>query len=84
MTESTVQGVSATVAEVLELGDRGAGLTADTELFGAMPELDSLAVMELITALEERYSVQFDGDDISGETFATIGSLAALVDERIG
>jgi acyl carrier protein len=77
-----VGGISDLLADILGLGERRKGLTADTELFGAIPELDSLSVLELATALEERYDVVIDDDDFTGEVFATIGSLADFVITR--
>lgn len=69
--------------EVLSLGGRAASFTLDTHLLGAIPELDSMAVVSLITALEERMGITIDDDDIGGDTFATYGSLLALVQSRL-
>jgi acyl carrier protein len=77
-----VSGISDLLAEILGLGDRRQALTADTELFGALPELDSLSVLELATALEETYDVIIEDEDFTGEVFATIGSLADFVVSR--
>lgn len=79
---TTLDGVTAVLAETLGLGDRGAALTAETALFGAIPELDSLAVVEVITALEDRFAFQIDDDEFSGEVFETVGSLAAFVEQQ--
>lgn len=65
--------------EVLGLGGRSQGFTADTPLLGAIPELDSMAVVALITALEERFGFAIEDDEISGDTFATVGSLERFV-----
>ncbi len=64
---------------VLSLGGRGLRLSADTALLGAIPELDSMAVISLVTALEDRFGFTIDDDEISGETFETVGSLTAFV-----
>jgi acyl carrier protein len=77
-----VAGISDLLTEILGLGDRRATLNADTELFGAIPELDSLSVLELATALEETYDVVIEDEDFTDEVFATIGSLADLVVSR--
>jgi hypothetical protein len=47
-------------------------------LLGSLPELDSMAVVTLIGALEEHFGIMVDDDDISASTFATLGSLARL------
>lgn len=82
MSDETVQQVARTVGKVLELGDRASSLDADTKLFGAMPEFDSLAVLELIAALETQFGVEFDADDVTGAAFESIGTLAAVIDRR--
>ncbi len=51
-----------------------------TELFGSLPELDSLALVELIVVVEERFGFELDEDDITIEVFGTVASLAAHID----
>lgn len=65
--------------EVLSLGGRSAQFDRSTPLLGAIPELDSMAVVTLITTLEERLGVTVDDDDIDGSTFESVGSLVDLV-----
>lgn len=77
-----VAGVSDTLAEILGIEDRRDQLTADTELFGSLPELDSLSVLELATALEAKYDLVIDDDDFTGEVFESIGSLADFIGSR--
>ena len=69
--------------EVLNLGGRAPAFTRDTHLLGAIPELDSMAVVSLITALEEQLGVAVDDEDIGGDTFATVGSLVDYVSGKI-
>jgi acyl carrier protein len=69
--------------EVLSLGGRARAFTRDTHLIGAIPELDSMAVVALITTLEERFGMIVDDDDIDGGTFATVGSLADFVAAKL-
>jgi acyl carrier protein len=72
------------VAEVIAstLGIDGRPLDASTPLFGSLPELDSMAVVELIAALEDRFDIEFDEDEVTEAVFETLGSLAALVDAK--
>lgn len=69
--------------EVLSLGGRAAAFTRDTHLLGAIPELDSMAVVTLITTLEERFGIVVDDDDIDGDTFASVGSLVDFVSHKL-
>jgi len=69
--------------EILSLNGRAAGFSADTPLLGAIPELDSMAVVALITNLEERFGFTVDDDEIEGSTFATVGSLVEFVTSKL-
>ena len=71
------------LGEVLSLGDRAARFDDDTALLGSLPELDSMAVVSVITTLEERFGIVIGDDEISAETFATYGSLRAFVAQKI-
>ena len=74
----------ALLADTLGLpASRVAGFDGDTELFGALPEFDSMAVANLLTGIEERFSVLIEDSDVEAEDFATFGSLKAFV-ERLG
>lgn len=75
--------VARVLDEVLSLNGRAAAFTRDTLLLGAIPELDSMAVVSLITTLEERFGIVVDDDDIDGSTFASIGALADFVGSKI-
>jgi acyl carrier protein len=75
--------VTGLLDELLSLGGRGATFTRDTHLLGAIPELDSMAVVSIITGLEERFGVVVDDDDIDGATFATVGTLADFVSSKL-
>lgn len=79
---ATLDIVRSTLGQVLQLGSRQESLTADTQLLGSMPELDSMAVVGLITALEDRLDIVIDDDEIDASTFATVGSLAAFCESK--
>jgi len=67
------------LADVLNLSGAARSLTADSPLLGAIPELDSMGVISVIAALEDRFGILIDDDDISASTFETVGSLADFV-----
>lgn len=69
--------------DVLNLQGRSAGFSTDTHLLGAVPEMDSMGVVAVITALEERFGVMVDDDEIDGAVFATVGSLVAFVQGKL-
>lgn len=69
--------------EVLSLGGRGVQFSRQTRLLGAVPELDSMAVASVITALEERVGISVDDREIDSFTFATVGSLIEFVEQRV-
>lgn len=69
--------------EVLSLNGRSAAFTRDTPLLGAIAELDSMAVVTLITTLEEQLGIAVDDDEIDGDTFATVGSLVDFTSAKL-
>lgn len=77
------QEVLRVVDEVLSLNGRSVAFTRNTPLLGAIPELDSMAVITLITTLEEQFGLVVDDDDIDGATFATVGSLTDFVSGKL-
>lgn len=67
------------VDESLGLRGRAAGFTAASPLLGAVPELDSMGVVAIIAALEDRLGVAVEDDEIDGSVFQTWGSLLSFV-----
>lgn len=75
-----VSDVIGVLADALMLRPEvAAGLDADSPLFGHLPELDSMAVATVLTALEDRFGILIDDEDVSAEMFETVGSLARFV-----
>ncbi|MES2759533.1 MAG: acyl carrier protein [Pseudomonadota bacterium] len=65
------------------LGFNAAHLHAESLLLGSVPELDSMAVISVIAALEDHFGIAVDDDDISARHFATVGSLTEFVQEML-
>jgi acyl carrier protein len=82
-TSTTLEDVKSVVVSTLGIEDRAEALTPSTPLLGALPELDSMAVVELVTALEARFGFEVSDDEITGDVFETLGSLAAFVDAKL-
>ncbi len=81
--EDLVGDVRQLLGQVLGLGPRADQLTAETALLGSLPELDSMAVATILTAVEERFGILIDDNLISAGIFETLGSLSAFVDDHL-
>jgi acyl carrier protein len=79
---ATVEELKSVLVSVLGIEDRVDSITAETGLFGSMPELDSMAVVELVVLVEQKFGITVDDDEVTGEVFETIGSLAAFIDAK--
>lgn len=75
--------VLAVVDEVLSLNGRALEFTLDTPLLGAVPELDSMAVVGVINLIEERFGFVVEDDEIDGSAFATVGALVDFVSRKL-
>lgn len=69
--------------DTLNLGDRADKLTADTPLLGSLPEFDSMAVVTVVTMIEDELGISIDDDELSADIFATVGSLAKFVSQKL-
>jgi acyl carrier protein len=71
--------VRAVLADILGLSAaRVAAFTAETPLFGALPELDSMAVAGVLTELEDRLGIVIEDDEVDGEMLETFGALVTF------
>ena len=80
---ATLEGVKDVIVGTLGIEERRASLDAETTLFGGIPELDSLAVVELAAALEDRFGLVIADEEFTGDVFETVGSLASFVDTKL-
>jgi acyl carrier protein len=67
----------------LSLGRRAHALKPESRLLGALPELDSQAVVNVLLAMEERFGISISDDDVTADSFATLESLTALVSRSL-
>ena len=65
--------------DTLQIGDRADDLTGDSRLLGAIPEFDSVAVVGVVSALEEEYGVRIADRELSAEIFETLSSLSDFI-----
>ncbi|PKH37435.1 acyl carrier protein [Nocardioides alpinus] len=78
-TPDHVNAVIEVLVSTLGIEDQASTIDASTPLFGELPELDSLGVVELASALEDRFDIEVADDDVTGEVFETVGNLADFV-----
>jgi acyl carrier protein len=78
-----IDDVLSVLNQSLQLGDRTREFSAQTRLLGNLPELDSMAIINLITGLEEHFGFRVDDDEISADTFETVGTLCEFVTRKL-
>jgi acyl carrier protein len=84
----TNPSIDTALRSILEaaLGKRAvpAHLDDATPLLGAIPELDSMAVLGVLTQIQEDFGVSIDDDEVSAEMFETYGALRGFVASKLG
>ncbi len=70
------------VIQILQLSETD-HIEADTPLMGAIAEFDSMAVVSILTAIEEQYDIEIDDDEITGDIFETFGSLYDFLTDKV-
>lgn len=70
------------LVQTLQLSTDANDFTQETALLGSIPELDSMAVVTILTSLEDHFGFYIDDAEISAETFETLGSLVQFVDQK--
>ena len=68
------------LADILEIDT--SDFDESTEMLGALPEFDSMAVVGVITALEESFGISIADDDIDATIFESVGSLLEYVNSK--
>lgn len=68
---------------VLSITDRKDSLSEESSLLGNIPELDSMAVVNVITALEEHFNIVIEDDEINSKIFETLGTLTYFIDNKL-
>ena len=78
-----LEEVKQIIGTVLQLGSQVDGFVRDTQLLGSVPEFDSMAVVSVLTAVEDAYGVEIDDDEISADIFETLGTLQEFVSQKL-
>lgn len=45
--------------------------------------IDSFAVMNIVVEIESKFNIEFDAEDIVAENFASVDSIAALIEKKM-
>lgn len=69
------------IRQTLQLDDKYP-MGVDTPLLGAIPELDSMSVVTILTGLEDDLGFYVEDDDVTAETFETVGTLLKFVQDK--
>ena len=80
---NTEQQVIQTLQSVLNLPAGARPLDGSSPLLGHVAELDSMAVVSILTALEERFGFAIDDDEVDGRTFESVTSLVQFVESKL-
>jgi acyl carrier protein len=78
-----LETVSDSLVQTLQLAPDRLSADRDLRLLGSIPEFDSMAVLAVLTDLEDRLDIEFDDDEISAEIFETLGALSDFVESKI-
>ena len=79
-TQANFENVKAVVVATLDIKDRADDLVPESKLLGDLPELDSIAVVEVLVALQDRFGIEIEDNEILGEVFETLGQLTAFIE----
>lgn len=80
---STLTQIRGLLRQALQIGDRADRLEADSPLLGGIPEFDSMAVVTVVTMLEDEFGLSVSDDELTAEVFSTVGALSQFVDNKL-
>jgi len=76
MMELNLENLQRLICAILSRGGRQYELTPDQELLGIA---DSMAMLGIITAIEEHFGIVVEGDMLTVENFTSIASIYAML-----
>jgi acyl carrier protein len=79
---TTVERLKGILRDALHLDHRADALNAASGLLGVIPEFDSMAVVTVLTMIEDEFGIAIEDDEVSAEVFETLGALVAFVDGK--
>lgn len=78
----TTERLKRILADTLQLGRRADSLTPSSRLLGAIPEFDSMAVVTVLTMIEDEFGIAIADDEVTGEVFETLGTLSSFIQAK--
>ena len=78
-----LQTIRESLLQTLQLPPERLPADRGIRLLGSIPEFDSMAVLAVLTDLEDRLEIEFDDDEISAEIFESLGSLSDFVSAKL-
>ena len=76
-----IDTVRAILDDVLYLQGTALGFSEETKLAGSIPQMDSMAVVSLVAALEEQLGIEFPEEQLDGSVFETLGTLLKFIED---
>jgi acyl carrier protein len=80
---NTIDRLRGILRDTLQLGVRADSLNAGSALLGAIPEFDSMAVVTVLTTIEDEFGIVVSDDEVSAEVFESLGALTAFVEGKL-
>lgn len=80
---SLLDKVLAILDRELNLQGKAMAFTEETKLRDSLPQLDSMAIVNVVTTLEERFGFEFPEDQLDGAIFETVGTLLSCLNHLL-
>ena len=80
---SVIDTVKTVLGQTLQISEKAKRFDTTTGLFGSIAEFDSMAVVAVVAALEERFGIVIEDEEINGDTFQTVGSLSEFIERKL-
>ena len=78
-----LDAVLESLVQTLQVGEDRLRADREFRLLGSVPEFDSMAVLAVLTDLEDRFEIEFDDDEIDAEIFESLGTLSDFVASKL-
>jgi acyl carrier protein len=80
---TTLDRLRGILRDTLHLGARADSLQASSPLLGAIPEFDSMAVVTVLTMIEDDFGIVVSDDEVSADVFESLGTLTQFVERKL-